>query len=83
MSGLHADSDWDLVTLPSPNVGQGHAMTKTKTDRCSTPVDQQIDPEVLAFRQQFEDRSSWGQKIGTNISASETRGRVGPILGRD
>jgi len=32
-------------------------MTKTKTDRRSTPVDQQLDPEVLAFRQQFDERS--------------------------
>ena len=39
-----------------PTRAQGHAMTKTKTDRRSTPVDQ-VDSEVIAFRQQFEDRS--------------------------
>lgn len=32
-------------------------MTKTKTDRPSTPVDQRLDPEVISFREQFEDRS--------------------------
>ena len=32
-------------------------MTKTKTDRRSMPVDQQLDPEVIAFRQQFGERS--------------------------
>ena len=32
-------------------------MTKTKTDRRSTPVDQQLDSEVLAFRRQFDERS--------------------------
>ena len=38
-------------------------MTKTKTDRRLTPVDQQLDPEVLAFRQQFDDRSSLDQLV--------------------
>ncbi|MEM7315148.1 MAG: IS256 family transposase [Planctomycetota bacterium] len=32
-------------------------MTKSKADRRSTPVDQPLDPEVLAFRRQFDDRS--------------------------
>lgn len=32
-------------------------MNKTKEDRRSTPVDSQLDPEVIAFRQQFDDRS--------------------------
>ena len=32
-------------------------MTKTKTDRRSTPVDREPDPEVIAFRQQFDERS--------------------------
>ena len=32
-------------------------MTKTKTERRQTPVDESVDPEVLAFRQQFDDRS--------------------------
>lgn len=32
-------------------------MNKTKADRRSTPVDSQLDPEVIAFRQQFDDRS--------------------------
>jgi transposase-like protein len=38
-------------------------MTKTKTDRRSTPVDQQLDPEVLAFRQQFDERSPLDQLV--------------------
>ena len=38
-------------------------MTKTKTDRHSTPVDQQLDPEVLAFREQFDDRSPLDQLV--------------------
>ena len=37
-------------------------MTKTKTDRRSTQVDQQVDPEVLAFRQQFDGRSPLDEK---------------------
>ncbi len=32
-------------------------MNKTKTDRPSTPVDQPLDPEVISFREQFDDRS--------------------------
>ena len=32
-------------------------MIKTRADRRSTPVDQDVDPEVLAFRQQFDQRS--------------------------
>lgn len=32
-------------------------MNKTKTDRDRTPVDQPLDPEVVAFRQQFGERS--------------------------
>ncbi len=32
-------------------------MNKPKTDRRPTPVDEQLDPEVLAFRQQFDNRS--------------------------
>ena len=32
-------------------------MTKSKTDRRSTPVAQDLDPEVVAFRQQFDERS--------------------------
>ena len=38
-------------------------MTKTKTDRRSTPVDQQLDSEVLAFRQQFDERSPLDQLV--------------------
>ncbi len=38
-------------------------MNKTKTDRRSTPVDEQPDPEVLAFRQQFDDRSPLDQLV--------------------
>ena len=38
-------------------------MTKTKTDRRSTLVDQQLDPEVLAFRQQFDERSPLDQLV--------------------
>ena len=32
-------------------------MNKTKTDRRSMPVDEQHDPEVIALRQQFDERS--------------------------
>ena len=32
-------------------------MTKTKTDRPSTPADSRLDSEVISFREQFEDRS--------------------------
>ena len=32
-------------------------MNKTKTDRRSTPVEQPLDPEVISFRAQFEDRN--------------------------
>ena len=38
-------------------------MTKTKADRHASPVDEQLDPEVLAFRQQFEDRSPLDQLV--------------------
>jgi len=38
-------------------------MTKTKTDRRSTPVDQTIDSEVVAFRQQFDERSPLDQLV--------------------
>jgi transposase-like protein len=44
-------------------MGKGHAMTKTKADRHASPVDEQLDPEVLAFRQQFEDRSPLDQLV--------------------
>ncbi|MEM8671179.1 MAG: hypothetical protein AAGG48_26895 [Planctomycetota bacterium] len=37
-------------------------MTKTKTDRRSTPVDT-VDPEVIAFRKQFDERSPLDQII--------------------
>jgi len=46
-----------------PTWAQGHAMTKTKTDRRSTPVDQTIDSEVVAFRQQFDERSPLDQLV--------------------
>ena len=32
-------------------------MSKTTTDRLNVPADSQLDPEVLAFRRQFDDRS--------------------------
>jgi hypothetical protein len=32
-------------------------MSKTTTERHDIPVGRQLDPEVLAFRQQFDDRS--------------------------
>lgn len=38
-------------------MGKGHAMNKTKADRHSIPVEDQLDPEVIAFRQQYDDRS--------------------------
>lgn len=45
-----------------PTWALGHAMTKTKTDRHSTPVDT-VDSEVIAFRQQFDDRSPLDQIV--------------------
>ena len=38
-------------------------MNKTKTDRRATPVDEPLDPEVIAFRQQFDDRSPLDELI--------------------
>lgn len=46
-----------LQHFSRPTWAQGHAMNKPKTDRRPTPVDEQLDPEVLAFRQQFDNRS--------------------------
>jgi transposase-like protein len=40
-----------------PTWAQGHAMNKTKADRRSMPVDQELDSEVIAFRQQFDEKS--------------------------
>ena len=52
-----------LQHFSGPPRAQGHAMTKTKADRHLTPVDDQLDPEVLAFRQQFNDRSPLDQLV--------------------
>ena len=38
-------------------------MTKIKADGRSTPADQHLDPEVLAFRQQFDDQSPLDQLV--------------------
>ena len=38
-------------------------MNKTKADRRRRPVDQELDPEVIAFRQQFDDRSPLDQLV--------------------
>ena len=43
--------------LSGPKWAKEYAMTKTKTDRRSTPVAKDLDPEVRAFRQQFDERS--------------------------
>ena len=32
-------------------------MNQTKTDRPATPVDEQLDPEVISFRAQFDQKS--------------------------
>jgi transposase-like protein len=47
----------DAITLQRPERAQGHAMSKTTTDRRSAPEDQTADAEVLAFRLQFDERS--------------------------
>lgn len=47
----------ETFTLQQPEVGKGHAMTKTKADGRATPVDDQLDPEVIAFREHFDDHS--------------------------
>lgn len=38
-------------------------MTKSKADRAGTPVDESVDPEVIAFRQQFDERSPLDQLV--------------------
>ncbi|TWU62556.1 Transposase, Mutator family [Crateriforma conspicua] len=38
-------------------------MTKTKTDRHDVLVDQQIDPEVVSFRAQFDQKSPLGEIV--------------------
>ena len=38
-------------------------MTKTMTQPSTTPVDQELDPEVIAFRQQFDERSPLDQLV--------------------
>jgi len=38
-------------------------MNKTKTDGLSIPVDQQLDPEVIAFRERFDERSPLDELI--------------------
>lgn len=38
-------------------------MSKSKTDRRGMPVDQPLDPEVLAFRQQYDDQSPLDQLV--------------------
>lgn len=47
----------ETITLQQPEVGKGHAMSKSKADGRSMPADEQLDPEVVAFRRQFEERS--------------------------
>lgn len=44
-------------------MGKGHAMTQTKTDRNATPVEARLDPEVVAFGEQFDDRSPLDQLL--------------------
>ena len=41
-------------------------MSKTKTERRSTPVAQEVDSEVVAFRQLFEDRSLLDELVREN-----------------
>ena len=38
-------------------------MAKTKTDRRRTPVDNEVDPEVLALHQRFEDESQLEDRV--------------------
>ena len=38
-------------------------MSKTTIDRRSMPVDETVDPEVLAFRQQFDEKSPLDQLV--------------------
>ncbi len=38
-------------------------MTKIRVDQPSTPVDEAIDPEVIAFREQFDERSPLDQLV--------------------
>jgi hypothetical protein len=48
-------------------------MNKTKTDRRSMPVDQQLDTEVIAFRQQFSERSPLDELVHRTFRRSRSR----------
>ena len=51
-------------------------MSKTTTERHDIPVGRQLDPEVLAFRQQFDDRSPLDEIIREEIGRASCRERV-------
>ena len=58
-------------------------MTKTKTDRRSSPVDQQPDPEVLAFRRQFDERSPLDElvrRLGARVVEADGARRAVAVL---
>ena len=38
-------------------------MIKIKTDRHAVPVDQQLDPEVISFRSQFDQKSPLDESV--------------------
>ncbi len=44
--------------LSRPKWAQGYVMTQTKTDQHAVPVDEALDPEVISFRTQFDQRST-------------------------
>ena len=46
-----------LHYFSGPTRAQGHAMNQTKTDQQTVPVGQELDPEVISFRAQFDDKS--------------------------
>jgi hypothetical protein len=47
----------ELQPSNGPKWAKEYAVTKTKTDRADVPVDEQVDPEVISFRAQFDQRS--------------------------
>ena len=47
----------EIITPQPPDVGKEYAMTKSKTDSPELPVDDQLDPEVISFRDQFDQKS--------------------------
>lgn len=52
-----------ITTSAAPHGHKEYAMTKLKTDRREVPVDKPLDPEVVSFRAQFDERSPLDQLV--------------------